>query len=184
MSLDEAIRRIGLKMEVRKRNIWSPNEVMWAEIGEIQTLLDWIADRRATETRGYRGDSLEKLLADMRVAVGAARNNRQESVALFVAQWIERLQGFSTETNELRADFERAAKIEDSGGHGYEVWRIGGRQFVPLEQADEAVRLARDALKANEGAEYRECCRSGCHILVPMNKMFCPAHTENGNPEA
>lgn len=50
-ALDEVIRCIGLKMEVRKQNIWSPNMVMWAEIGEIQTLLDWIEQKRpAPET--------------------------------------------------------------------------------------------------------------------------------------
>jgi hypothetical protein len=51
-SLDEAIRCIGLKMEVRKQRHWTSNMVMWAEIGEIQTLLDWIAERRAHETSG------------------------------------------------------------------------------------------------------------------------------------
>lgn len=35
--------------------------------------------------------------------------------------------------------------------------------------------------KAN-AVEYRECCRSGCHILVPMNKMFCPAHVQIEGP--
>jgi DNA-directed RNA polymerase specialized sigma24 family protein len=44
---------------------------------------------------------------------------------------------------ELAADLERAAAREHEG-HGYTVWRIGGRQFVPLDEADEAVRRARE----------------------------------------
>lgn len=39
---------------------------------------------------------------------------------------------------ELASDFARAATLENDG-HGYTVWRIGGRQFVPLDEAQAAL---------------------------------------------
>lgn len=67
--LDEAIRCIGLKMEVRKQRDWSPHHVMHAEIAEIQTLLDWIAQQRAFATR------LHARIEEMRCALYTFSNH-------------------------------------------------------------------------------------------------------------
>ena len=39
MKVDEAIRTVRLKLEVRKQNIWSPGMVFSAEIQEVETLI-------------------------------------------------------------------------------------------------------------------------------------------------
>jgi len=39
MSAEEAIRRIRLKLDVRKQSRWSPGEVCWVEIREVETLI-------------------------------------------------------------------------------------------------------------------------------------------------
>jgi hypothetical protein len=39
MKVDEAIRTVRLKLEVRKQDVWSPGMVFWAEIQEVETLI-------------------------------------------------------------------------------------------------------------------------------------------------
>lgn len=60
----------------------------------------------------HANDSVQRLIADMRVAAQAARTNANEGVAAFVDQWIERLQCLSVETTappvELATDTIRA----------------------------------------------------------------------------
>jgi hypothetical protein len=60
---------------------------------------------------------------------------------------------------ELAPDLERAATLENSG-HGYTIWRIGGQQFVPLHEADEAVRRARGETKPEPYAEWDRLLRA------------------------
>lgn len=42
----------------------------------------------------------------------------------------------SDDPEELTADLLKCARREDSGGHGYDVWIIGGQRFVPIEDAE------------------------------------------------
>jgi hypothetical protein len=60
------------------------------------------------------------------------------------------------QANELSNDFARAATLVNDC-HGYTIWRIGGHEFVPLDQANEAVRLARGAQKTNGDPAPTKC---------------------------
>lgn len=78
---------------------------------------------------------------------------------------------------ELAQDFARAASLEHDG-HGYTVWRIGGRQFVPLDEAQKVfASLAAKTPPVETPAEpFCEACQ-GFH--PPCHAVQCQSC--NGN---
>ena len=79
MTVDEAIRRIRLKLEVRKENPWSAGEVCWVEIGEVETLIEGLQDWQKSMPLMYQNlfEERERLTA----AEAALRAGLDESQA-------------------------------------------------------------------------------------------------------
>lgn len=90
-AVDEAIRTLNLKLDVRKQDIWSPGVSFSAEIGEVETLIHevyqlrsaltasekdaaryrWLREHRYTDFPG-KGNPRFMIGADMDAAIDAA----------------------------------------------------------------------------------------------------------------
>lgn len=116
------------------RKVWATGHLNTA----LQTELAMLLDARAREIKELRG--AHEPTADVMLAQLCAKSRTGVHVRKPDGVCVH----CGTQANELSEDFLRAATLVNDG-HGYTVWRIGGQQFVPLDEANEAVRIARES---------------------------------------